>query len=358
MLFAFLYACLRLMLDLADVRLRGGDAKAELLLLRHELRMLRRQVRRPRLRPSDRAVMAAFSRRVARPGLAGLVQPEAVLGWHRELVRRKWAAFGRRPGVGRPRLEPELREVILRMAKENSTWGCVRIRGELLKLGHRVSATAIRQLLRREGVGPAPLRSRLSWRSFLRAQASTIVLSDFFSVDTVFLKRLYVLVYMELASRRIIWFAVADRPEAVWVGRQARNTVWELSDHGAAARFLIHDHDAKYSGNADAVFESEGIAVLKTPIAAPRANSHMERQIGSTRRECLDWVLILGRRHLERVMADWIEHYNQARPHRGLALRTPIARSDPVGKVGRVVCHQRLGGLLPDYSRGPAAAAA
>src|SRR5712691_7921893 len=153
MLFAFLYACLRLMLDVADVRLRGGDAEAELLLLRHELRVLRRQVKRPRLRPSDRAVMAAFSRRVARPGLAGLVQPETVVGWHRELVRRKWAAFGRRPGVGRPRLDTELREVILRMAKENSTWGCVRIRGELLKLGHRVSVTAIRQLLRRERVG-------------------------------------------------------------------------------------------------------------------------------------------------------------------------------------------------------------
>ncbi len=318
MLFAFLYACLRLMLDLADVRLRRGGAEAELLLLRHELRVLRREVRRPRLRPSDRAVMAAFSRRVAGQGLAGLVRPETVVGWHRELVRRKWAAFGRRPRVGRPRIDQEVRELILRRAKENSTWGCVRIRGELLKLGHRVSATAIRQLLRRERLGPAPLRSRLSWRSFLKAQASTIVLSDFFSVDTV----------------------------------------WELSERGAAARFLIHDHDAKYSGSADAVFAAEGIAVLRTPIAAPRANAHMERQIGSTRRECLDWVLILGRRHLEGVMAEWIKHYNQARPHRGLALQTPSARSDPGARAGPGVCHQRLGGLLRDYSRAPMAAAA
>ncbi len=181
-----------------------------------------------------------------------------------------------------------------------------------------MSATAIRQLLRRERLGPAPLRSRLSWRSFLKAQASTIVLSDFFSVDTV----------------------------------------WELSERGAAARFLIHDHDAKYSGSADAVFAAEGIAVLRTPIAAPRANAHMERQIGSTRRECLDWVLILGRRHLEGVMAEWIKHYNQARPHRGLALQTPSARSDPGARAGPGVCHQRLGGLLRDYSRAPMAAAA
>jgi transposase InsO family protein len=358
MLFAFLYACLRLMLDLADLRLRGGDPEAEVLLVRHELRVLRREVKRVRLRPSDRAVMAVFTNRVTRRALAGLVQPETVLGWHRELVRRKWAALGRRPGVGRPGLDPELRELILRMAKENPSWGCVRIRGELLKLGHRVSATAIRKLLRRERVGPAPLRSRLSWRSFLKAQASTIVLSDFFSVDTVFLRRLYVLIYMELASRRIVWFAVTDRPDMTWVGQQARNVVWELTESGAKARFLIHDHDTKFTGSADAVFAAEGISVIKTPIAAPRANAHIERQIGATRRECLDWLLILGRRHLERAMTEWIEHYNRARPHRGLALQTPIARSDPVVRAGPVVCRERLGGLLREYTRAPVLAAA
>ena len=220
MLFAFLYSCLRLLLDVVDVRLRRNESEAELLLLRHEIRVLRRQINRPRLTTADRIVMATFHRLVSRPALGGLVQPETVLGWHRELVRRKWAAFGRRRGVGRPGLEASVRELILTMARENPRWGCIRIRGELLKVGHRVSATAIRNLLRRNRLGPAPQRSGPGWRSFLRAQASAIVVSDFFSVDTVFLRRLYVLLYMELASRRIVWFGVTANPDSAW-GRSA-----------------------------------------------------------------------------------------------------------------------------------------
>ena len=238
----------------------------------------------------------------------------------------------------------------------NPQWGCIRIRGELIKLGHRVSATAIRNVLRRNGVGPAPTRSKLSWRTFLKAQASAIVLSDFFSTDTVFLRRLYVLSYMEPATRRIVWFAVTDRPDGAWVTQQSRNVVWELE--GAPIRFLIHDHDAKYVGSGDGVFEAEGTRVIKTPIAAPRANAHMERQIGSGRRECFDWMLIVGRRHLERAMREWIVHYNEARPHRGLNLRSPIARSDPVEATAAVHCRSRLGGLLRDYSCAPSLPAA
>ena len=226
MILSFLYSCLRLLLDIADVRLRVNDPKAELLVLRHELRVLRRQINQPQLTHADRAIMAAFSRLVPGPALGGLVEPETILAWHRQLVRRKWAAFGRRRGVGRPRLEPKLRGLILRMAQENPRWGCVRIRGELLKLGHRVSATAIRDLLRREKLGPAPTRSGLSWKAFLKAQASAIVVSDFFAVDTVFLRRLYVLLYMELATRRIVWFAATDSPDAMWVAQQSRNLVW------------------------------------------------------------------------------------------------------------------------------------
>jgi putative transposase len=181
MLFALLYWCLRLLLDIADVRLRLKNPEAELLLLRHELRVLRRQINRPQLSPADRVIMAAFHRLVSGPALCGLVEPATVLAWHRELVRRKWAAFGKRRGVGQPALEASLRELILRMARENPGWGCVRIRGELLKVGHRVSATAIRNLLRREKLGPAPKRAGLTWRAFLKAQASAIVVSDFFS---------------------------------------------------------------------------------------------------------------------------------------------------------------------------------
>jgi transposase InsO family protein len=268
------------------------------------------------------------------------------------LVRKKSAAFGRRRGVGRPRLEKSFRELILRMARVNPGWGCVRISGELLKVGHRVSATAIRNILRREGLGPAPGRSGLDWTTFLKAQASAIVVSDFFSVDTVFLRRLYVLLYMELATRPVLWFGVTSHPDTAWVTQQSRNLVWKLE--GASIRYLIHDHDAKFAGQSDAVLRAEGIRVIKTPIAAPKANAYMERQIGSERRECFDWLLILGHRHLERVMGEWIEHYNIARPHRGLELRTPIARSDPVSPTTAVHCRARLGGLLRDYSTVPA----
>src|SRR5229473_5895502 len=359
MLFAFAYSVLRLLLDLVDVRLRVRDPEAELLLLRHQLRVVRRQVKRPQLDVADRAIMAALSQRVTRAAWVGmLVQPETVLSWHRQLVGRKWAAFGRRRGPGRPSLDAEVHGLILRMAKENPKWGCVRIHGELLKLGHVVSATAIRKLLRRNGIGPAPLRSRLSWMAFLRAQASAIVLTDFLSVDTVLLKRLYVLLYMELVTRRVIWFAVTERPDAFWVNQQARNLCWELSEIGVDARFLIHDHDAKYGGGSDLVFRAEGIEVIRTTIAAPKANAHIERQIGSTRRECLDWILILNCRHLERVLTEWFEHYNRARPHRALELRTPIARSDPVPTAGPVTCTERLGSLLREYAREQTPAAA
>ena len=359
MLFAALYAWLRLLLDLVDVRLRVNDPEAELLLLRHQLRVVRRQVKRPRLEPADRVIMAALSRLVGRGALAGLlVRPETVLGWHRELVRRRWAAFGQRRGAGRLGLDPEIHKLILEMAKDNPGWGCVRIRGELIKLGYRLSATAIRKLLRTNRIGPAPLRSRLTWKKFLRAQASAILVSDFFSVDTVFLKRLYVLLYMELASRRIIWLAVTDRPDAEWVTQQARNLVFELEEEGMRAHFLIHDHDSKFGGGSDLVFRSESIEVITTPIAAPRANSHVERQIGSTRRECLDWLLIVNRKHLERVLAEWVEHYNRARPHRGIELRTPIARSDSGSPSGAVRCRARLGGLLREYEREPLPVAA
>lgn len=158
---------------------------------------------------------------------------------------------------------------------------------------------------------------------------------------------------MQLASRRVIRLAVTDRPDAAWVTQQARNLVFELEQHGLHARFLIHDHDTKFGGGSDLVFQSESIEVIKTPIAAPKANSHMERQIGSTRRECLDWLLIVNRTHLERVLVEWIEHYNGARPHRGIELRTPIARSDPVIMSGVVGCRSRLGGLLREYAREP-----
>ncbi len=168
--------------------------------------------------------------------------------------------------LGSTGLDPEIQKLILQMAKDNPRWGCVRVRGELLKLGQMISATAIRNLLRRNRIRPVPPRSQHSWKAFLRAQASAIVLTDFVSVDTVFLKRPYVLLYMELATRRVIWFAVTDRPDAAWVTQQARNVSWELDKLGVPVRFLIHDHDHKYGGGSDLVFEADGIAIGKSHL--------------------------------------------------------------------------------------------
>lgn len=279
MLVTVIYACMRLVLDLAPVRLGLTEAEAEVVLLRHQLRVLRRQVGRPRLEPGDRLILAALGQSF-RGALAAtiLVRPETVLGWHHELVRRKWAAFGRRAGVGRPGLDDQLRRLILEMARDNPRWGCVRIRGELLKIGHQVSASAIRRLIRRHGIGPAPERSRLTWTAFLRSQASTIVVTDFFTVDTIFLKRLYVLVHMELASRRVVHYAVTEQPDSFWVAQQTRNLVWDLESIGTRARFLVRDNDAKvqwpgrrcavcgeYPGDQDADRRAQGERVHGAP---------------------------------------------------------------------------------------------
>ena len=352
MLFAFIYGCLRLLLDVADIRLRVRNPEAELLLLRHELRVLRRQIKRPTLRPADRAIMAAFHRLVPRQALGGLVQPETIPGLAprtgaEEVGDIRSAAWCRSAAARHqvPGADPEDGEGELELGLHPDP-----------RRAHQAGSEGFGNRHSEPAPAPRAWSGAFAFKAFLQAQASAIVLSDFFSVDTAFLRRLYVLLYMELATRRIVWFAVTDRPDRDWVTQQARNLVWELE--GDAKRVLIHDHDAKYAGSADRVVEAAGIRVIKTPVAAPKANAHMERQIGSGRRECFDWMLILGHRHLERVMQEWITHYNEARPHRALDLRTPIARSDPVDATAPVHCRARLGGLLREYSRQPAKQAA
>jgi transposase InsO family protein len=227
----------------------------------------------------------------------------------------------------------------------------VRIRGELAKLGIRVSATAIRTLLRRSGLGPAPRRSGPTWREFLAAQAEGILATDFFTVESIWLKTLYVLFVIELHTRPVRLAAATSNPDAAWVTQQARNLSLDLTD-GGTFRFLIRDRDAKYASSFDAVFASEGIQVLLTPVQAPRANAFAERWVRTVRAECLDWTLVLGRRHLERILRIYVGHYNTQRPHRGLDLRTPDPRSYPAGEpLDRVRVQGRdvLGGLIHEY---------
>jgi putative transposase len=352
-LLALLYSLLRLLIDLLILRSRPtADRDLELLVLRQELLVLRRTAPLPRWRVADRLILAGL-RRKRSAGALLLVQPATILGWHRALVHHRWAAFGRRRGPGRPELPAECRELVLRLARENPLWGYERIRGELLKLGHRVSSTSIRNLLRRHRVPPVPRRAGLTWRRFLQAHGRAILACDYFTVDTVFLKRLYVLSFLELASRRILFTACSEHPGGAWAAQQARNLAWQLQEgEEVRPRFLIHDRDSNFPVAFDAVFRAEGLEVIRTPVRAPNANARCERWVSSVRRECLDWLLIVNRRHLEAVLAEYVEHYNGHRPHRSLELRPPRGPTViPAVTGGEVVRRTRVPGLINEYSR-------
>jgi putative transposase len=288
---------------------RGERSKElEILVLRHELSILRRQAHRPRFEPCDRMLLAALSRVLPRRSWqAFLVRPETLLRWHRRLVDAHWTYPHRRPG--RPSIADEVRELVLRLARENTGWGYVRIVGELRKLGIDVSATLLRNILKAACVLPAPERDRLEWRSFLRQHVATTLACDFLTVDTVLLRRLYVLVFICIGSRRIEYMACTSNPDGDWMLQQARNLLMNLDDRGQRPRLLIHDRDSKFSRAFDALFRSDGIRVIRTQVRAPNANAHIERWVGSVRRECLDRILIFNRRQLEKILRVYVPHY-------------------------------------------------
>ena len=338
---------------------RGRDEHAkdvEILVLRHQLRVLQRVAGAPKYRVTDRVLLAAASRVLPRDRwIAFLVTPATLLRWHRELVRRKWT-YRRTGQPGRPPIEPAVRALILRLARENPRWGCVRIEGELRKLGIRVGATTIRTLLRAARRGPAPRRTGPTWSQFLQAQAHAIIACDFFTVETAWLRTLYVLVFIELGSRRIHVSPATAHPNSAWVTQQARNLALGLDARTKPARFLIRDRDTKFPRSFDMVLSSEGMRVIRTPIQAPNANAHAERVIETIRAECLDWTLILGRRHLDRTLRIYAEHYNRGRPHRALALAPPLAETrNPIPvSPGDVRRRDLLGGLIHEYHRAAA----
>ena len=328
-----------------------GAKDLEILVLRHQLRVLQRTSGPPRYRAVDRILLAAASRVVPRDRwVAFMVTPATLLRWHRELVKLKWT-YRRVGRPGRPPLDPMVPELILRLARENPRWGCMRIQGELRKLGIRVGATTIRTLLRTARVGPAPRRTGPSWTEFLRAQAGGIIACDFFTVETAWLRTFYVLALIELGSRRIFVSPSTAHPDSAWVTQQARNLAMELDDRSTAIRFLIRDRDTKFSRPFDDVVRSAGARVILTPIQAPNGNAYAERVIETIRAECLDWSLILGRRHLDRTLRTYAQHYNRGRPHRGLDLATPLAEAGEPVPVSPPHVHRRdlLGGLVHEY---------
>jgi putative transposase len=307
------------------LRAFGGDRSVAALelenaVLRHQLRVLGRAVKRAPLRRRDRLLLAAVSTLLPRERWSVFpVSPQTLLRWHRELVAKKWTYRRRSPG--RPPLDPALRGLVLRLGRENPSWGCVRIQGELRKLGIRVGATTIRSILRRSGFGPAPRRQGTSWRELLRAEAQGMVACDFFTVETAWLRTLYVLFFVEHGSRRVHLAGVTANPDAAWMTQQGRNLAVE--ERLKNVRFLLHDRDAKFSGPFDALIRSERVRVIKTPVRAPKANAIAERWVRTVRNECLDHVLVLGRRHLEQILRGYVAHFNAERPHRSLELAAP-----------------------------------
>ena len=359
MALSFVYLMTRRLLGMLLGSLRSEHAKdVEIAVLRHQLEVLRRQVKRPELRPADRAVLAALSGALPRRRWSSfLVTPDTILRWHRRLVTRKWTHAS--PGGGRPPLADQMVGLILRLAQENPRWGYRRIQGELKKLGIRVAATSIRTVLLRNGLRPAPRRASVTWRAFLRAQASAILAIDFFTVETVRLTTLHVLFAIELHTRRVRLVGVTDHPNGLWIVQRARefsmNREPRTAGETSEPRFLVHDRDSKFTRAFDAVFAADGVQTIKTPIQAPNANAFAERWVRTVRQECLDWMLIWGRRHLERVLDEYVRHYNDERPHRSLELRPPRAINETsvvrVGAVAAAVVRRRdrLGGLVHEY---------
>ena len=269
-LWALIYFALRSLLRLVVWRRRSESAKeVELLVLRHEVAVLRRQVKRPLYRPADRALLAALSRLLPRGCWSCFsVTPMTLLAWHRRLVTRRWTYPHRRPG--RPRVDNDIEALVLRLGSEDPRWGYRRIQGELLKLGVRLAASTVARILKDHGLGPTPRRTGPTWRAFLRAQAKGVVATDFFTVDTLTLKTLYVLFFIELGRRRIWVTGVTAHPNASWVTQQARNVTADLDDAGIRVRFLLRDRDTKYVNGFDEVLASVGAEILQTPYRTPR----------------------------------------------------------------------------------------
>ena len=346
-----LYLIFQRILGLVLLLGRSASSKdVELLVLRHEVAVLRRTNPRPRLNWADRAVFAALIRRLPMTlRRHRLVTPGTVLRWHRRLVRRRWT-YPNRPG--RPPIDEALAALVRRMATENPTWGYRRVQGELLKLGHRIGASTIRRILRRHRIPPAPSRhTDTSWRQFLRTQATSMLAVDFFHVDcAVTLRRLYVLFVLEVGDRSLHILGVTAHPDGPWTTQQIRNLVMDLGENNARFRFLIRDRGGQFTTSFDAVLADAGIEVVKIPPRCPRANCFAERLVLTIRTEVTDRMLIFGERHLRTVLAKYAAHYNTQRPHRALQLRPPHPESAvPEPVQGRIRRRPILGGLINTY---------
>ncbi len=326
---------------LSDTTRSRVDLIAENALLRQQLIVLRRQVKRPQLNPGDRTRLVLLARftRFWQQALH-IVQPDTLLRWHRDLFRLYWRHKSRKK-TRKSRIAPETIALIKKMANENHLWGAEHIRGELLKLNIKVSKRTIQKYMPK-----VRRQSGQTWTTFLKNHIADIWACDFTVVHNLLFQTLYIFVIIELETRRIVHAAVTSSPTDAWVAQQLR----EATPWGEGPTYLIRDRDKKYGQQFTSVARSTGIEELKTPYRTPKAVC--ERYIGSMKRECLDHTLIFHRNHLSRIVKEYVDYYNRSRPHQGIGQRIParFGESNPA-QSGRIIATPVLGGLHHDYSR-------
>ena len=355
MLLSLVYRLLRCLFGLLAVLVRSDLSKdAELLVLRHENQVLRRQLSgRLPWDHADRLWLTALSRLVNRRRWAEIfpVTPATILRWHRDLVARKWTYTDRRR-LGRPSTGISVKTLIVRMARENPAWGHRRIQRELARLGCVIAASTVWEILHAAGIHPTPRRGGPTWREFLAAQAHAIIACDFLVVETVLFKRLYVLVFIEHGTRRLHLAGVTARPTGAWAVQQARNLAMDLGERLGTLRFLIHDRDPLFTTAFGEVFKAEGLRIITTLPETPRMNAICERVIGTLRRELLDRILILGDRHLVLVLREYVIHYDRHRPHQSRQQRPPDIETQSVRNVADLRSVRRrpvVTGVINEY---------
>ena len=330
---------------------------AEILMLRHQLAVAGRERPRARARLTwpDRALLALLAGTLPIDRLAAMrliVTPGTVLRWHRDIVRRRWSRRSRQGRSGRPATHRKVRSVVLRLARENESWGYRRIHGELAGLGITVAPSTVWQILKNAGIDPAPRREGPGWAGFLRSQGQGILALDFFTADLLNGTKVYVLAVIEHGTRRIRVLGATGHPVQGWVVQQARNLLMDLEDAGTRVKFVLHDRDASLTAAFDEVFRAAGARIIRAAVQAPRMNSIMERWVGSCRRELLDRTLVWNQRHLMIVLREYEDFYNTHRPHRALKQAAPL-RQLPDGITDldqfRVRRRDRAGGVIHEY---------
>ena len=328
---------------------------AEILILRHQLAVLqRRQPRCPKLNWADRALLVALLSvipKARRHGLRLLVTPDTIVRWHRDIVRRRWAARSMRGRTGRPAIRRSIKALVLRLARENPGWGYRRIHGELAGLGVKVAALTVWEILKTNGIDPAPRRTGPTWSQFLRSQAEAILACDLFTVNLLDGTQAYVLAVIEHAARRIRILGITLYPTGEWTTQQARNLLMDLGDQADRMKFMIRDRGPNFTAAFDAVLADTGIRTVLCNVQTPRMNAIAERWIGGCRRELLDCTLVWNQAHLRRILHQYETHHNQHRSHRSLHGAAPLKPlPEPVDlEQHRVRRHTRVGGLINEY---------